>query len=298
MQLDRVLDSPLLDPASTDLARADRVQYLLEQRFTYEYDQPIHDLHHRLVVVPPVRHGEQFRRAHRLTVDGAEVRRRSRSDGHGNPVVVLAARTVERRLDLALLAVLERVSGSGPALLAPGTLDDPRWRQPTRLTRPSLELHALAYAASSGIREPAEQAAALCRATFEAMRYEYGVTAIDTTAAEALTVGRGVCQDYAHVMIAMCHAVGIAARYVSGHLIGQGGTHAWVEVAVVKGGSVELIALDPCNDRLADRRYLTIATGRDYRSVAPTSGRFTASGTAAVTGRLTTSRRVGVLRAA
>ncbi len=61
------------------------------------------------------------------------------------------------------------------------------------------------------------------------MTYEFGPTSVRTTAAEAWSLGRGVCQDMAHVMIAMCRTQGIPARYVSGHLLGEGASHAWVE---------------------------------------------------------------------
>jgi transglutaminase-like putative cysteine protease len=87
-------------------------------------------------------------------------------------------------------------------------------------------------------------------------------------------------------MLAMCRSVGVRARYVSGHLIGQGGTHAWVEVLVPDGLGARAVAFDPCHGRRADRRYVTIATGRDYRDVAPTSGSY--SGDAR--GELSTSR--------
>ena len=56
-----------------------------------------------------------------------------------------------------------------------------------------------------------------------------------TTAAEALAGGRGVCQDAAHIMVALARLAQVPARYVSGHLLGQGGTHAWVEVVVPHG---------------------------------------------------------------
>ena len=126
------------------------------------------------------------------------------------------------------------------------------------------------------------------------MTYQGGVTSVATTAAEALDAGHGVCQDYAHVMLALCHVLELPARYVSGHLLGQGGTHAWVEVIVPRGDHAEAIAFDPCNGRRTDGGYVTIATGRDYRDVAPTSGRYSG----ASSGRLTAARRVGVLAAA
>jgi transglutaminase-like putative cysteine protease len=84
-----------------------------------------------------------------------------------------------------------------------------------------------------------------------------------------------VCQDYAHLMLALCRLLGIHARYVSGHLVGEGGTHAWVEVLQpVSRHTVEILAWDPTHDRPTDLRYLTVAVGRDYRDVAPVSGTY------------------------
>jgi transglutaminase-like putative cysteine protease len=108
----------------------------------------------------------------------------------------------------------------------------------------------------------------------EAISYAHGVTSVTTTAAEALAGGQGVCQDAAHVMIALCRAIGLPARYVSGHLLGEGGTHAWVEVIVADTDAARAVALDPCNGVPAGADYLTIATGRDYTDVAPTSGTY------------------------
>jgi transglutaminase-like putative cysteine protease len=81
-----------------------------------------------------------------------------------------------------------------------------------------------------------------------------------------------VCQDQAHVLLAACRAAGIACRYVSGHMVGQGGTHAWVEVVVPDGAAARAVAFDPCHGCRADRRYVTVAVGRDYLDVPPTSG--------------------------
>jgi transglutaminase-like putative cysteine protease len=117
------------------------------------------------------------------------------------------------------------------------------------------------------------------------------VTTIDTTAAEALAGGRGVCQDSAHVMIALGRAAGLPARYVSGHLLGEGGTHAWVEVVVADPDGARAVGFDPCNGRRTDRAYLTVATGRDYADVAPTSGTYVG----AARGTLTATKRVDVM---
>ena len=97
-----------------------------------------------------------------------------------------------------------------------------------------------------------------------------------TTAAEAWQLRQGVCQDMAHVMIAMCTSLGICSRYVSGHLVGEGASHAWTEVLDPARGVV--VAIDPTHRRRTDLRYITTATGRDYHDVAPTSGTYTGQG--------------------
>lgn len=90
---------------------------------------------------------------------------------------------------------------------------------------------------------------------------------------------RGVCQDFAHVMIGMCRAIGIPARYVSGylyngpagHLRGAQASHAWCEICIPGRG---WFGLDPTNNTLVDDRYVKIATGRDYDDAAPVRGSF------------------------
>ena len=105
-------------------------------------------------------------------------------------------------------------------------------------------------------------------------------TTVATRAPEALTLGQGVCQDLAHVMIGACRSLGLAARYVSGYLltqppagqprlVGADASHAWVEVwCPVQGW----LALDPTNDVTAGLDHVTLAWGRDYADVAPLRG--------------------------
>jgi len=110
-------------------------------------------------------------------------------------------------------------------------------------------------------------------------------------AAEALAQGTGVCQDYAHVMLAISRACGLPSRYVSGHLLGQGGTHAWVEVILpANDGTGEGIAypFDPTQATKAGLSYVTIAVGGDYADVAPTSGTYLSQ----LAGRLMTRKSV------
>jgi transglutaminase-like putative cysteine protease len=299
MMLDTsVLHAPVLDHRGLDLAAARRVRYVLEQSFRYEYDAPVESLRQRLVIVPPARHGNQYLRAHRLEVTGAKVRRRVRRDAAGNVVALLQAERVPEAIEFRLAAMLERIRDDGPAVLEAGALNSPRLLRPTPLTAADEQLRAMATdivrQASRPGEDPEETAERICAAVFEAITYEYGLTKVTTTAAEALAGGRGVCQDFAHVMLALCHLVRLPARYVSGHLLGQGGTHAWVEVIVPRADHAEAIAFDPCNGRRTDGGYVTVATGRDYSDVPPTSGSYVGTSP----GRLTADRRVGVLDAA
>ena len=78
-------------------------------------------------------------------------------------------------------------------------------------------------------------------------------------------------------MVALCRLCGLPARYVSGHLLGEGGTHAWVEVLVPHPSGAECLRRArsiPTHDRRAGPRYVTVAVGRDYGDVPPTSGTF------------------------
>jgi len=108
--------------------------------------------------------------------------------------------------------------------------------------------------------------------------YEAGVTDAESPIDLALSVKRGVCQDFTHIMIAICRAWGIPARYVSGYLFTdrQHGdrsdpeaTHAWVEVFLP---STRWIGLDPTNNVLAGERHIACAVGRDYNDVPPSRG--------------------------
>jgi len=297
MMLDsRVLEEPLLDHHRLDLDAALRVTYVLEQSFRYEYDSPVESLRQRLVVVPPARHGSQYRRAHRLEVRGVPARRSVHRDVNGNVVAWLRAERVTNVIEFRLAAVVERVRDDGPAVLPAAALHSPHLLRPTRLTAADDRLRALAadLSLSGQADTPLERAQRICDAVHTAITYEYGVTSVQTTAAEALALGRGVCQDSAHVMLALCHLLKLPARYVSGHLLGQGGTHAWVEVIVPRADDAIAVAFDPCNGGRAGAGYVTVATGRDYGDVAPASGSYTGTSRS----RLTTDRRVGVLAVA
>jgi len=126
----------------------------------------------------------------------------------------------------------------------------------------------------------AESMLGLCSYIYETFTYMPGVTDIRTPLSEVLRKRQGVCQDFAHLMIALIRCAGLPARYVSGYLEtdpppgrpklqGADGSHAWLSVLVPDAGWLDL---DPTNDQLANNRYVVAAYGRDYGDVPPLSG--------------------------
>lgn len=131
------------------------------------------------------------------------------------------------------------------------------------------------YAASSLTPERPilEAAVDLSSRVHRDFKYKPESTDIDTSVEEVFRNRRGVCQDFAHLVIAMLRAHGLAARYVSGYLksgsVGAEASHAWVGVFVPGNGWVDL---DPTNDVVVSTSHITLAWGRDYGDVTPVKG--------------------------
>ena len=146
----------------------------------------------------------------------------------------------------------------------------------TAATEPPAELAQLAEAIAA-TKGPHEAALTICAAVHEAMTYEPGSTEVHTLAAEAWADRRGVCQDYAHLVVGALRHVGLPARYVSGYLhpanepeiglVTSGESHAWVEWWLG-----EWAAHDPTNSSEVGERHIMIGTGRDYNDVPPIKG--------------------------
>ena len=117
----------------------------------------------------------------------------------------------------------------------------------------------------------------LARSIHAEYTYDTRATIVTTPLAEVLAHRRGVCQDFAHLMLAVCRAVGVPARYVSGYLYtekpseGNGAMHAWTEAYIPSCG---WIGFDPTHGLLVDHQYVKVAVGRTYADVPPTRGMF------------------------
>lgn len=129
----------------------------------------------------------------------------------------------------------------------------------TPLTQPDEAVRALWSGLPLAGLAPHAQAQLLNRAAFDALRYTPGATTNATTAAQALALGQGVCQDYAHLLLALARLSGFAARYCMGLIPGEGATHAWVELALPEGWT----SWDPTQGCEAGEDHLRFGAGRD-----------------------------------
>jgi transglutaminase-like putative cysteine protease len=282
-----------IDDDEIDWQNVRQTTVLIHQTFGYQYPGLVTELRQRLMIVPPDYYGTQRLVTHKLRVSGCNLDTERSYDSFGNVVLDLTLDEVDRHVEFATWAVVERDAGADGLANPDDVGFDRRFGEASRLTRPDAALRSVADTAlASGVGglELAELIGARVHEHFE---YAWGVTSVETSAAEAWAGGQGVCQDYAHCMLALCRLCGVPARYVSGHLLGDGGTHAWVEVLVQEeSGAVRAVPFDPTHDRRADLRYVTVAVGRDYADVAPTSGTFHGPHP----GELTTHKRAAVTR--
>ena len=119
-----------------------------------------------------------------------------------------------------------------------------------------------------------ERALCMMSALHENFTYSPGVTGVGTTAEQAMTLGRGVCQDYAHILLSLCRLERIPCRYIAGMIQGEGATHAWTEI--YDSGIWRMI--DPTHNRTCDDTYIKISSGRDAKDCAINQGVFYGGG--------------------
>lgn len=127
--------------------------------------------------------------------------------------------------------------------------------------------------ATHGATDTWQAALAVMRYVHENIKYEPFSTNVHTHMSDVLRERRGVCQDFAHVMLGLCRALKIPALYVSGYLATEiaSATHAWTEVLIP---GIGWVALDPTHNRQIDENYVKIAVGRDYADVPPVTGNY------------------------
>lgn len=238
----------------------------------YSYDQPVRAVMQSHRLTPSVFDGQKVRNWKVTVSDG--IPGGSFRDGAGDVVQSWTVKGPVSEIEV-------RVTGTVETFDLAGLLRGHRELVPPEVylvesppTRTDAALAALAQDARDGEGALAT-AHRLAAAVADAIAYRPGVTHAHTTAAEALALGEGVCQDHAHAMIACARVLGMPARYVSGYLFATAdGTaheaaHAWAELHI---SGLGWVGFDPANRCCPDERYIRLGSGRDAQDAAPIRG--------------------------
>jgi transglutaminase-like putative cysteine protease len=193
-------------------------------------------------------------------------------DAYGNALMTLVLTRPHREIRLRVEGQVETVPlTDGRLPEGEGPIPMQHFTSPTRLTEVDAALCEFAHSLPA-VDTTASLLDAAARVS-ERVRYESGVTDVTHSAVDAFALGRGVCQDHAHVMLAVCRARGVPARYVSGYIdpgdVPEMASHAWVDVWIDSGW----VTVDVTHACFASEKYCRIAVGRDYEAAAPVRGR-------------------------
>lgn len=270
--------------------------YDLSLHMGYVYDVPASGARHLIRVLPLSLPDRQRLIAGSVTVAPHADENTSFIDFFGQQATAVLLRAPHERLDIRMQA---RVAVEPPSLtadLSPELLELKEELEGLRSVAPGSPHHftgpsprlpqdpAIAAYARDLVRPGQtvrEMAEALCTRIHREFTYDPEATTVDSTPAEAFKLKRGVCQDFAHIMIVALRSLGIPAGYVSGflrtipppgkeRLEGADAMHAWVRVWC--GEATGYIELDPTNDIAAGSDHIVVAYGRDYSDVAPVIG--------------------------
>jgi len=240
---------------------------------TYSYAQPARGIIQLLRATPSSFAGQNVL-DWRIDVD-SDARLREGRDGYGNATHMLYVDKPVSRLSVSVNGRVLTEDRAGVVAGLPHDLPPQVFRRATPLTEAGSAIVAFSRTLASGPDPALGRLHNLNARLFETMRFDTEATAADTSAEQACAAGHGVCQDFAHMFIAVARQLGIPARYISGHLFRRDGAHvqeaahAWAEAWV---GDLGWVAFDPANGICADDAYVRVACGLDYRDAAPVAG--------------------------
>jgi transglutaminase-like putative cysteine protease len=257
---------------------------------TYLYSEPV-SICHTEVHLTPRPHWAQTLLDHEIEVSPAPDFSLSRHDYFGNEVAYFSIHEPHQTLTITSRSLVDVAEG-----LANQTAATPAWEQvrddvrkgatdeafeasqfvyESSLVHTSADFRSFAAESFLAGKPLLESATDLSHRIFTGFRYDKRVTTVSTPVDQVLRDRQGVCQDFAHFMIACLRSLGLAARYVSGYLrsgknvTGSEASHAWVSVFSPGLGWLDL---DPTNDVTPAGNHITVAWGRDYSDVTPVKG--------------------------
>ncbi len=255
------------------------MKFTVQHETVYYYTLPVHYSIQQLRLTPRL---EPHQRVLSWDID-APGRLRRFVDAYGNVTHTIVLTAPHNQIRIAVRGVLEiepLVNGRLPVTSdTPGTALSPLvYTVATPLTAVDETVRTFAAQHLAPGKRSADFVA-LAEAICGAVQYESGITEVTSTAAQALAIGRGVCQDHAHLFIACCRAAGVPARYVSGYVhpgdTPEAASHAWADVWVDGEGWV---SVDITHRGYTQERHCRLAIGRDYMSAAPVRGVRTGGG--------------------
>jgi len=256
----------------------------------YSYSEPV-SLCHTEVRLKPRADDRQRLLEHRLIVEPAPSSIMARNDYFGNEVSTLTIDQPHTTLRITAASLIENNGSEAihPALTPPWeqvreavrecragtafnpfqfTLDSPR----IPLTKAFADYALSSFTTNRPILQCATE---LCHRIFTDFKYDREATTVTTSVEQAFRTRLGVCQDFAHVMIACLRVLGLPARYVSGYLrtgenaIGANASHAWLAIYCP---GFDWLDLDPTNNVMPSTDHITLGWGRDYSDVPPVKG--------------------------
>jgi transglutaminase-like putative cysteine protease len=269
--------------------------YRIRHRTCYRYDVPANLCHNEARLRPLDLPGQRCL-SWKLKIDPEPEFHRSRRDSFGNHIDYFSIQRPHPELTITAESEVEVLSHGQMALEAGGP-----WNQMKRIllgSKDAASLDARAFTLPSpqipllpvlaDFARPdfpegrciLEAVAAFNSRIHREFKFDPDFTTVATPVVEVLDNRRGVCQDFAQLMIASLRSLGLPARYVSGYLetlpppgkpkmVGADASHAWVSVFVPAQGWIDF---DPTNNLRPAERHITVATGRDFRDVSPLRG--------------------------
>jgi transglutaminase-like putative cysteine protease len=278
------------------------VIYDIRQTMSYAYASKAAFAHHVLRLTPINRPGQRIHAA-ALEIEPRPVERCEGSDFFGNHLTWIGLAEPHERLTIKVAArvAVEPAAEARPLVTPPwevlrdatvrtsdlGPASPVHFLFPSRQVPLDLQISDYARASFAPGRPVLDGAIDLMRRINTDFVYDVNATTVETTPATAFALRRGVCQDFAHIMISGLRSLGLPASYVSGYLrtVPKPGTprlegadamHAWVMIWC--GRQTDWRGLDPTNAIVAGEDHVVLATGRDYADVAPMDGTVFASG--------------------
>jgi len=193
------------------------------------------------------------------------------TDGFGNDVLSGFINAPHDHFRFGILGTAEVIDASYTVSLKSERETSRVLLYPTEITQVSGALadfyDGLAFSAPDDVLQRIQY---FSHAVHSRLRYERGVTANTTTAQEAFELGAGVCQDYAHILLALLRRSGVPCRYAAGLASDYGETHAWVEAWITD----RYYGIDPTRDKLIDEGYIALSRGRDFEDCSVERGIF------------------------